>query len=135
RGSKLRIGSALVKLGYVSELDLTRALARHYRMPAVDLSKHQVDPRVARTVPAEMAEKHLVLPLRREGRTLTVAMADPGDVGVVNELKFRTGMDIFPVIAGEMLLRGAIEKVYGASSGGDFAMQGMLDDLVADLDE
>src|SRR5690606_29006931 len=43
RGSKLRIGSALVKLGYVSELDLTRALARHYRMPAVDLSKHQVD--------------------------------------------------------------------------------------------
>jgi type IV pilus assembly protein PilB len=135
RNGGLRIGSALVKLGYVTELDLTRALARHYRMPAVDLSRHQVDARIARTVPAEIAQKHLVLPLRREGRTLTVAMADPGDVGVVNELKFRTGMDIFPVIAGEMLLRDAIEKVYDSPGAADAAMQSMLDDLVADLDQ
>ena len=135
KASGLRIGSALVKLGYVTELDLTRALARHYRMPAVDLSRHQVDARIARTVPAEIAQKHLVLPLRREGRTLTVAMADPGDVGVVNELKFRTGMDIFPVIAGEMLLRDAIEKVYDSPGAADAAMQSMLDDLVADLDQ
>lgn len=131
----LRIGSALVKLGYVTELDLTRALARHYRMPAVDLSKHQVDPRIARLVPAEIAQKNVLLPLRREGRTLTVAMADPGDVGVVNELKFRTGMDIFPVIAGEGLLREAIEKVYESAGASEAAMQSMLDDLVADLDQ
>ncbi|HLV26916.1 MAG TPA: ATPase, T2SS/T4P/T4SS family, partial [Gemmatimonadales bacterium] len=131
----LRIGSALVKLGYVTELDLTRALARHYRMPAVDLSKHQVDPRIARLVPAEIAQKNVLLPLRREGRTLTVAMADPGDVGVVNELKFRTGMDIFPVIAGEGLLREAIEKVYESAGANEAAMQSMLDDLVADLDQ
>ncbi len=130
----LRIGSALVKLGFVTELDLTRALARHYRMPAVDLSKHTVDPRVARMIPGDVAQKHLVLPLKKDGRTLTVAMADPGNLGVVDELKFRTGLDIFPVIAGEMLIRNAIERCYESGSDGA-AMQSMLDTLVAGLDQ
>ena len=46
-------------------------------MPAVDLTNFEVDPRIARLIPSEMASKHLVLPLKRDGRTLTVAMADP----------------------------------------------------------
>ncbi len=133
RTGGLRIGSALVKLGFVSELDLTRALARHYRMPAVDLSKHTVDARVARIISAEIAQKHLVLPLKKDGRTLTVAMADPGNLAVVDELKFRTGLDIFPVIAGEMLIRNAIERCYETATDSG-AMQSMLDSLVAGMD-
>ena len=58
--------------------------------------------------------KHLVLPLKRDGRTLTVAMADPTNLGVLEDLKFITRYDIFPVIAGEFTLQSAIEKLYGA---------------------
>jgi type IV pilus assembly protein PilB len=53
-----------------------------------------------------------VLPLKKEGRTLTVAMADPTNMGVIDDLKFVTRYDIFPVIAGEYTLRTAIDKHY-----------------------
>ena len=63
-------------------------------------------------VPADVALKHLVLPLKREGRTLTVAMADPTNLAVLDDLKFITRYDIFPVLAGEYTLRTAIERYY-----------------------
>ncbi|MBA3559817.1 MAG: Flp pilus assembly complex ATPase component TadA [Gemmatimonadaceae bacterium] len=122
-----RIGYSLVKLGFLQELDLTRMLARQYRMPAVDLSKFEVDPRIARLVPPDMAIKHLVLPLKRDGRTLTVAMADPSDLGVLDDLKFITRYDIFPVIAGEYTLRNTIEKHYESVT--DTALQSLLKDM------
>ena len=101
-------------------------LARQYRMPAVDLSKFEVDPKIAKLIPNELATKNLVLPLKRDGRTLTVAMADPTNLGIIEDLKFITRYDIFPVIAGEFTLRNTIEKYYEAS---DTAMQSLLDEI------
>src|SRR5919106_622870 len=121
-----RLGYALVKLGYVQETDITKMLARQFRMPAVDLSRFEVDPRIAKLIPADLATKHLVLPLKRDGRTLTVAMADPTNLGVIDDLKFITRYDIFPVIAGEYTLRNAIEKYYESS---DMQMQSLLADI------
>ena len=77
-------------------------LARQFKMPAVDLSRFEVDPRIAKLIPADLALKHLVLPLKRDGRTLTVAMADPTNLGVLEDLKFITRYDIFPVIGGRV---------------------------------
>ena len=121
-----RVGYNLVKLGYVKETELTRMLARQYRMPAVDLSSFEVDPRIARLIPGEMATRHLVLPLKREGRTLTVAMVDPSGVGVLEDLKFITRCDIFPVIAGEYTLRNAIERYYESN---EAQMETLLKDI------
>src|SRR5215210_7917991 len=100
RASQTRVGYQLVKLGFVQETELTKMLARQYRMPAVDLTRFEVDPKIIRLVPAEMATKSVVLPLKREGRTLTVAMDDPTDLGLLEDLKFITRFDLFPVIAG-----------------------------------
>ena len=121
-----RIGYNLVKLGYVQEAELTRVLARQFRMPAVDLTRFEVDARIAKLIPTDLATKHLVLPLKRDGRTLTVAMADPSNLGVIDDLKFITRYDIFPVIAGEYTLRNAIEKFYEAP---DVQMQNLLADI------
>ena len=107
-----RLGYNLVKLGFVQETEITKMLARQFRMPAVDLSRFEVDPKIVKMIPADIALKHLVLPLKKEGRTLTVAMADPTNLGVIDDLKFVTRYDIFPVIAGEYTLRMAIEKYY-----------------------
>ncbi len=71
-------------------------------MPAVDLSRFEVDPKILRLVPSELANKHVVLPLKREGRTLTIAVADPTDLGLLEDLKFITRYDLFPVLAGEL---------------------------------
>src|SRR5689334_10029524 len=131
--SGTRIGYNLVKLGFIQETELTKILARQYKMPAVDLTRFEVDPRIAKLVPAELAIKHLVLPLKRDGRTLTVAMADPSNLGVVDDLKFITRYDIFPVIAGEYTLRNAIEKYYDSPA--EQQIQSLLADIVTDLDD
>ena len=131
RNNGTRVGYNLVKLGYVKETDLTRMLARQHKMPAVDLTKFQVDPRIAKLIPAELALKHSVLPLKRDGRTLTVAMSDPATMSVLDDIKFITRLDIFPVIAGEFTLRNAITKFYES---GEAQMESLLNDI-ADNDD
>jgi type IV pilus assembly protein PilB len=126
KNTKHRLGYVLVKLGLVQELEITKVLARQYRMPAVDLTRFEVDPKIIKLVPADMATKSVVLPLKREGRTLTVAMADPTDLGLLEDLKFITRFDLFPVIAGEYTLRNLIEKYYEAS---DQQLQSILKDM------
>jgi type IV pilus assembly protein PilB len=128
KSTKHRLGYVLVKLGLVQELEITKVLARQYRMPAVDLTRFEVDPKIIKLVPAEMATQKIVLPLKREGRTLTVAMADPTDHGLLEDLKFITRFDLFPVIAGEYTLRNLIEKHYESS---DQQLQSLLKDMEA----
>jgi type IV pilus assembly protein PilB len=132
KATKQRLGYVLVKLGFVPELEVTKVLARQYRMPAVDLSRFDVDPKILKLVPGDMAAKGMVLPLKREGRTLTVAMADPSDMGLLEDLKFVTRFDLFPVIAGEYTLRGLIEKHYQASN--EQELQSILRDMEAGED-
>jgi type IV pilus assembly protein PilB len=124
--SHQRLGYILVKQGAVAELELTKVLARQYRMPAVDLSKFEVDLKLLPLVPADLAAKRMVLPLRREGRTLTVAVADPADQGLVEDLKFITRFDLFPVLAGEHTLRTLIERHYET---GDEQLQTILKEM------
>ena len=115
RSSGGRLGYTLVKLGFVEETEITKMLARQYRMPAVDLSRFEVDPKILKLISADIAAKYAVLPLKREGRTLTIAIADPNNVAAIEDIKFITRCDIFPVIAGEYTLRNAIDKYYQQS--------------------
>ena len=126
------IGVLVVKMGLVNETDVVRMLARQFRMPAVDLAKFEIDTKLLKLIPAELASKHTVLPLKREGRQLTVAIADPSNLGVVDDLKFITRYDIVPVLAGEYSMRAAIEKHYESN---EVQMQSLLQDLVAEDDE
>ncbi len=106
------IGFSLVKLGYLEENALTRILAREHCVPAVDLQRVTLDRKLIKLVPADIALRYLVLPLRRVGRTLTVAIANPTDLGVIDDLKFITRLDIEPVLAGEYSLRKIVEREY-----------------------
>ncbi|UCF18878.1 MAG: type IV-A pilus assembly ATPase PilB [Gemmatimonadota bacterium] len=129
RSNGYRLGYTLVAMGLVSETDLTRVLARKYRVKAVDLSRiEQIDKRVIGLVKPEIATRHLVLPLRRVGRTLTVAMANPTNLDAIDELRFSTGYDIEPVVAGEYSLRKSVEKYYEGPEDG-------LQDLLREFDE
>jgi len=112
RSNGTRVGYSLVRLGFLAESDLVRALARQFRVPAVDLERVRLDPRIVKLIPSDFAVKHQVLPLRRVGRTLTVAMSNPTDLGVIDDLKFLTRLDIEPVIAGDFTLKKIVEREY-----------------------
>src|SRR5438876_2989596 len=114
-----RLGSTLVKMGYIPEEKLLQFLSRQYRVPAVDLKMYQhTDPAIIKLVPLELVKKHMVLPLRRVGATVTVAMLDPTNMLALDDLKFRTNYTIEPVIAAESALIEAIKKYYGAEAAG-----------------
>ena len=123
KNTGMRLGYTLVKLGFIEETEVSKMLARQYRMPAVDLSRFEVDPKILKLLPPDIATKHTVLPLKREGRTLTVAIADPNNVTAIEDIKFITRCDVFPVIAGEYTLRNAIERYYQQS---DAQLQSLL---------
>jgi type IV pilus assembly protein PilB len=130
RNSGMRLGYVLVKLGLVREIEITKMLARQFRVPAVDLSQFSVDEKIVKLIPSDVALKHTALPLKRDGRTLTVAMVEPANAQVLDDLKFITRCDIFPVIAGEYTLRTAIERYYEQT---DAQLESLLQDM-EDLD-
>jgi type IV pilus assembly protein PilB len=130
--SGARLGYVVVKLGLVPETTVVKLLARQFRMPAVDLSRFEVDPRLLKLIPGDVASRHTVLPLKRDGRQLTVAIADPTHLGVVDDLTFITRYDIVPVLAGEYSMRAAIEKHYENS---DTQMQSLLQDIAGGDDD
>jgi type IV pilus assembly protein PilB len=126
RGNGNGLAWNLVKMGVVQEVELTKLLGRVYKVPAVDLTRFEVDPRILRLLPPDVATRHLVLPLKREGRTLTVAMVDPGNLTLLEDLKFITRYDVFPVLAGEFTLRTLIERHYDT---GDQQLRDLLKDV------
>src|SRR5207253_7228638 len=105
------LSGTLVKMGYIEEEKLLSFLSQQYRIPAVHLNAYQfIDPSIIKLVPIELVKKHMVLPLKRVGSNLTVAMADPTNVFGLDDLKFRTNYSIQPVIASESALLEAIKK-------------------------
>jgi type IV pilus assembly protein PilB len=109
-----RLGSVLVKLGMVSEEDVTNFLSRQYGVPAINLSFFEIDPQVTKLIPYETARRYQILPLSRAGASLTIAMVDPTNVFAVDDIKFMTGLNIEPVVASENAINEGIEKAYNS---------------------
>jgi len=109
-----RLGSALVKLGFLTDGDVTNFLSRQYGVPAINLSYFEIDPAVVKLIPYETAKRYQILPLSRVGASLTIAMVDPTNVFAMDDIKFMTGFNIEPVVASESSILEGIDKAYGA---------------------
>jgi len=108
-----KIGEALVRVGAVSEGDITETLSQQFGVPSIDLAHFEIDPAIIKVVPGEVARKYGVLPVNKTGATLTIAMGDPTNVFAMDDIKFMTGYNVEPVVASEIALRKAIDKHYG----------------------
>ena len=113
--SHTRLASALVKLGFLSDEDVTNFLSRQYGVPAINLSYFEIDPAVVKLIPFETAKRYQILPLSRVGASLTIAMVDPTNVFAMDDIKFMTGFNIEPVVASESSILAGIDKAYGTS--------------------
>src|SRR5436190_19616231 len=107
-----RLGSVLVKLGFLSDEEVTNFLSRQYGVPAINLQYFEIDSSVTKLIPEETARKHHILPLSRVGASLTIAMVDPTNVFAMDDIKFMTGFNIEPVVASESSIMDRIEQAY-----------------------
>jgi type IV pilus assembly protein PilB len=138
-----KFGEALIRIGAVSENDITETLSQQFGVPSIDLAHFEIDPGVIKVVPGEVARKYGVLPVNKTGATLTIAMSDPTNVFAMDDIKFMTGYNVEPVVASEASLRRAIDKHYGTprsvvlkerpkgATTGTAPMDGQMDDLMS----
>src|ERR1035437_7877716 len=73
----VKLGDLLVKVGYISEDDITETLSAQFGVPSINLSHFEIDPAVLKLVAADVARKYNILPVNKTGATITIAMADP----------------------------------------------------------
>ena len=117
RKNGLSTASAMVNLGFISEQELAEVLSKHLGYPYIDLEQFEVYPEVVSLLSADVAKKYMVMPIHQIRSFLTLAMMDPTDLEVVEDIRFRTGLSIQPVIASESAIAAAIGRYYGTTDG------------------
>lgn len=109
-----RLGSVLVQLGFVTDEQISKALGKQYNVGIFEF-KEEIDPIVLKIVSPQIAQKFQVIPVKREGKNLYLAMANPVDVYTIEDIKFATGYNVIPLVASENMISKAIEKYYGVA--------------------
>jgi type IV pilus assembly protein PilB len=123
------LASALIKVGAVSEEDLSRFLSELYGVPSIDLSNYVPDASIVKLIPGDVAGKFQVLPISRQGRRLTVAMANPSNIFALDDIKFITGCEVNPCVATESSIKKAIDKAYDSAATFESVMRGLDDEI------
>lgn len=106
------LGRALIRLGYVTETELISFYEFQLCISRVSLSGIEISADVLRAFPQSIAERYKILPIRKQGRKLTVVMSDPVDDYVIDDIKAFSGLDIQPAVASEVEILQAIDKFY-----------------------
>ncbi|OAT74353.1 GspE/PulE family protein [Parageobacillus thermoglucosidasius] len=107
-----KLGDALLQRGYITEQQLIEVLEFQLGIPHVSLYRYPIDPKLTNLIPKEFAKRHMVMPLKIEGERLFVAMADPMDFFVIDDLRLSTGFHIETAIASKDDILRAIHTYY-----------------------
>ena len=109
---KKKFGDIVVELGFMSEVNFTKALANKLRVKYVDLETADINVEAVNKVPENLARKYAVLAIDIQGKRLTIATNDPVNFIVFEDIKVQTGMDCLPVLATTSAINKAIGKSY-----------------------
>jgi type IV pilus assembly protein PilB len=120
-----RLGSIFVRMGVLSEPTLLEFLSQHYGVPTVELSTCSIDDNLSELLPLDVVQQHLVVPVKKTASRLTLAMVDPTNSSLLDELRFRTGLHITPMVATESDIRKTISQAYELPQNGFSSKNGM----------
>ncbi|AEE91565.1 Type II secretion system protein E [Tepidanaerobacter acetatoxydans Re1] len=110
--SDKKLYEIIIDEGFISEGELTEILALSTGFPRVNLSKLYINPNVINLVPEYLARKHIVLPIKKDGNSLILAISNPYDIFAVDDIKIASGYDIQLVLATKKEIQKAIEAYY-----------------------
>ena len=123
------ITSNLVKMGAITEEDLTKFLSELYNVPVVNLSNLEIDRSIIKLIPGDVASKFQVIPVERAGRKLKVAMVNPSNIFAIDDIKFLTGLEVQPLIAPENDIKKAIDRYYDSADSLASVMKSMEEEV------
>ncbi len=136
------LGASLVKFGYITEADLMDFLSRQFGVPAVDPSKLQIDKKIIDLIPSHMIQRYLLVPIYLKGNVLSIAMADPSNHFIIDDIRFLTRKNVQVNVATESSIMSVIqtyfdpgtslEEVIGDFSDDDIDVISMTDDYDID---
>jgi general secretion pathway protein E len=129
-----RIGEILIKMRAVSEEAVLRALGEQLGIAYVtDLKVEDIDGDLATRIPIGFSKQHRALPVKREGAAVMVVLADPLDLGAIDDIRAQLGSEVFPVLAPAQKILDAINHVHGQrhDKGGELGEKGDDDDEMA----
>lgn len=106
----------LKRLGFVDESRFRSFVSAKYNVPEVEITHQVIKPEVLKLIPEPLVRKFQVLPLRKIGKRLVVAVSDPLNLNMLDQLRIKTGFDVEPMLATDSELRSAIEQYYGTKS-------------------
>jgi len=131
-----RLGTHLVKLGFIEDEELVEFLSQRYGVPAINLNEVEVDEGIIKVIPPDVARKYTIIPVSKAGAKLTIAMVDPTNVFAMDDIKFMTGYNVEPVVASDSSLRKAIDDYYGSTHSIELkkVMEDLADPNEADLE-
>jgi len=113
------LGHILIELGLTSEWEMAAALGKQLNVPFITLSHYEIDELVLNTIPVDIVRKYKIVPVDKTGNTLTIALSDPSNIYLLDELKLLTKTEIIPVISFESDITEAIARYYPALTGAD----------------
>lgn len=125
----VKIGEALVQLGIVTEDELAQAVGEQLMIPFIRLVKTPPDPLVLEVIPAKLALRHMVIPVKLEENNLFLAMVDPQNILVIDDIEKSTGHHLVPMIVSEKDFKNCFEAHYGEA-----AQAGSLIEMIEEED-
>ena len=118
RQNKISLLEAIVQRGYLGDVEVTQALAKHHRMEFVDLNEVEIPESVIELMPETVARENAVIPLSETGTGgLRVLMSNPNDVDTIENLRFILNRDVSVALAPKSMIIGAINTSYGQMEG------------------
>jgi len=112
------LGRILIDMKMVTEDALVQALSHQLNFPVVNISETDIAPEVLDLVPADLAERYAIIPFNLDGKFLDVAMSDPTNLGVIDELRIRTQLNVRSYLAGPKAIERALARYYGRGHAG-----------------
>jgi type IV pilus assembly protein PilB len=123
QGKVIHLGELLLQRKLVSKKDLTAALAEVANVAYVDCESLQPTPQALQLVPKEMAKRCRALPVQADDKFMTVVMVEPQNLQAVDELRFKTGLQVMPRFGFQKEVMAAIERCYAVGDAPPEAIQ------------
>lgn len=128
-----RVGTVLIKLGFISDDVLVEFLARQFHVPSVNPSRLTIPKEIISLIPPEIAQKYQAVPFGLMGQTLNVAMADPGNLFIIDDIRFLTRKNIQVHVASEAIIKRVLGRYQTGDENIDEVLTRLRDDAEVDL--